>query len=355
VNELKSKKMINNSEYEILKLLKRSILLSSKEIHDGLKFDISYATVKRILTKLIADNLISVEGKGKATRYFISKFYALIFAIDLDEYFLNDINERNIIENFNFKLLDSIFPKAEIFTLEELKFLKSLHDKYLNNIATLSNTLYKRDLERLGIDLSWKSSQIEGNTYSLLETEQLLKEKIAATGKQKEEAIMLLNHKSTLDYILDSPNYFLKLDTKKVIEVHSLLVDGLDVEKNLRKRTIGITGTNYKPLDNEHQVKEAIEATCSLVNSKENIFEKAIIILVLLSYIQAFEDGNKRTARLMSNAVLISNNYCPISFRTVDSINYKKAMLIFYEQNNISAFKKIFMEQYEFAVNTYFQ
>ncbi|PRD42803.1 cell filamentation protein Fic, partial [Sphingobacterium haloxyli] len=71
-------------------------------------------------------------------------------------------------------------------------------------------------------------------------------------------------------------------------------------------------------------------------------------------YIQAFNDGNKRTARIVSNAILIANQYCPISFRTIDSIEYKKAMLIFYEQNNISVFKEIFMEQFRFAVKTYF-
>ncbi len=129
----------------------------------------------------------------------------------------------------------------------------------------------------------------------------------------------------------------------------------MGVEKNIRKRIIGITGTNYKPLDNEYQITEAINATCDLVNSKENTFEKSFILLLLLSYIQAFEDGNKRTARIMSNAIMISNNHCPISFRTIDSIDYKKAMLIFYEQNNVSVFKKIFMEQYKFAVNNYFQ
>lgn len=77
-------------------------------------------------------------------------------------------------------------------------------------------------------------------------------------------------------------------------------------------------------------------------------------MLVLLSYIQAFMDGNKRVARLTANAILIAHGYCPLSFRRVESIDYKKAMLIFYEQNNISPFKKIFMEQFEFAVKTYF-
>lgn len=90
------------------------------------------------------------------------------------------------------------------------------------------------------------------------------------------------------------------------------------------------------------------------MNGKDNVFEKALLTLVLLSYIQAFVDGNKRTARITSNAILIANSYCPISFRAVDSIDYKKAMLMFYEQNNIAAFKKIFIEQFLFAVKTYF-
>ena len=94
--------------------------------------------------------------------------------------------------------------------------------------------------------------------------------------------------------------------------------------------------------------------TCDLINGKENIFEKALLVLVLLSYIQAFADGNKRTARITSNAILIANGYCPLSFRSVDSIDYKKAMLVFYEQNNIYAFKQIFIDQFEFAVKEYF-
>ncbi len=122
----------------------------------------------------------------------------------------------------------------------------------------------------------------------------------------------------------------------------------------MRSRRVGITGTNYKPLDNEFQIKEAFGKMCILINNKPNVFEKSLLALLLISYIQGFMDGNKRTARIVSNAILIANNYCPISFRTVDSIDYKKAMLVFYEQNNITAFKRIFMEQFEFAVITYF-
>lgn len=195
-------------------------------------------------------------------------------------------------------------------------------------------------MTRLGIDLSWKSSQIEGNTYTLLETERLLLEQRTAEGKTRDEATMLLNHKTALDFIVSEPDYLQHLRVAHIEAIHSILVRDLQVDRNIRHRRVGITGTNYRPLDNECQIREALESTCHLVNATPCVFSKALLVLVLFSYIQAFMDGNKRVARLTSNAVLIAHGYCPLSFRSVDSIDYKKAMLIFYEQNNIAAFKK---------------
>ena len=165
---------------------------------------------------------------------------------------------------------------------------------------------------------------------------------------------MLLNHKAALDFILEHPDYVHPLSVAGIEDIHSLLVKDLNVARNIRHRRVGITGTNYRPPDNEFQIKEALNDMCTLINRRANVFEKALLALVLISYIQPFTDGNKRTARIISNAILMHHRYCPISFRTVDSIDYKKAMLIFYEQNNISAFKRIFAEQFEFAVKTYF-
>ena len=274
--------------------------------------------------------------------------------LDLATYFDKDIDEREVQESFNFDLIRDVLPKVEIFTKEELEVLNDAQMEFEKNTEGMTELEYRREMERLGVDLSWKSSQIEGNTYSLLETERLLKDKQTASGKTKEEAIMLLNHKDALDFVLDIPDYLKELSVHRIEDIHSILTKELEVDRNIRHRRVGITGTNYRPLDNEFQIREALEDTCTLVNGKDNVFEKAFLTLVLLSYIQAFVDGNKRTARITSNAVLIANGYCPISFRTVDSIDYKKALLMFYEQNNIAAFKKIFIEQFLFAVKTYF-
>lgn len=346
--------MINNREQQIINFIKEKGKSSSKEIFDEVDISTSYATLKRILTKLAAENYIEAKGNGKGTKYIISPIYELIQPIDIQKYYEKEIDDREIKSQFNFSLITDLLAKYSVFSTNELEELSSLQKKYEHNISQLTENEYKKELERLAIDLSWKSSQIEGNTYSLLETERLLKEKQTASGKTKEEAIMLLNHKDALDFIIENPDYLSPLSVSKIEDIHSILVKELPIERNLRKRRVGISGTNYQPIDNEFQIAEALKNSCNVINNKKNIFEKALLTLVLISYIQPFMDGNKRTARIVSNAILMNNNYCPLSFRTVDSIDYKKAMLLFYEQNNISTFKEIFINQFEFAVNTYF-
>ena len=218
----------------------------------------------------------------------------------------------------------------------------------------LSPVLRQKEMERLAIDLSWKSSQIQGNTYTLLQTESLFKEGKRAKGKIKEEAVMLLNHQAAMDYILNKPGYFGELTVQKILEIHRFLTKGLGIPNKVRSGRVGITGTNYKPLSNTHQIQKALQDVCDLINTKRNILEKALIALLFIAYIQPFEDGNKRTARILCNALLLANKYCPISFRTVDPEDYRYATLLFYEQNSISSFKKMFMEQFEFSTANYF-
>lgn len=341
-------------DIEILQFLHYHPLANRTEIMAGLTKAPSDSTMKRLLSAAVKEGNVETAGRGPATKYKLTPQAHVTMPLNLATYFDKDIDEREVQESFNFDLIRDVLPKVEIFTKEELEVLNAAQMEFEKNTEGMTELEYRKEMERLGVDLSWKSSQIEGNTYSLLETERLLKDKQTASGKTKEEAIMLLNHKDALDFVLDVPDYLKELSVHRIEDIHSILTKELEVDRNIRHRRVGITGTNYRPLDNEFQIREALEDTCTLVNGKDNVFEKALLTLVLLSYIQAFVDGNKRTARITSNAVLIANGYCPISFRTVDSIDYKKAMLMFYEQNNIAAFKKIFIEQFLFAVKTYF-
>ncbi len=327
--------------------------VSSGELFTLVKDHMSQATVKRELNQMINLRIAEATGNGKSRKYSISKIYAILRPVNIKDYFSIEIDDRQIIRDFNFDVFD-LLEKYPLFTAEESHRLEAYHQQFLQNIKDISPIEYEKELERLAIDLSWKSAQIEGNTYTLLETERLLRDKQTASGKTKDEAIMLLNHKTAIDFLVSHTDYLSPLTRKGIENIHALLIHDLGVERNIRRRRVGISGTNYKPLDNEFQIIEALERTCAIINAKQSIFEKALIALVMLSYMQPFADGNKRTARIVSNAIFIHAGYCPISFRTVDPIDYKMAMLLFYEQNNISVIKDIFISQVAFAVDSYF-
>ncbi|KKQ46141.1 MAG: hypothetical protein US63_C0006G0018 [Candidatus Moranbacteria bacterium GW2011_GWC2_37_8] len=309
-------------------------------------------TISRDLEKLLEFNLIERQGKaGRAVTYQISSQYSTVKKIDVDKYFSIDTDHRKVQEKFNFDIfgqLDGIFTEVEKNKLSEL------NEIYRKKIKDISPDGLKKEIERLNIDFSWKSSKIEGNTYDLLETEQLIKNHEQAPGHTQEEATMILNHKATLEYIRDNKDAFREITVKKIEDIHAFLTKDMGVTKNLRKTLVRITGTKYTPLDNEFQIREALEKTCQKVNETENTFEKAVILMLLIAYIQPFVDGNKRTSRLSGNAILQSFDSCPLSYRSMDEVEYKKAVLLFYEQNNVSYFKELFLKQFEFAVENYF-
>lgn len=309
-------------------------------------------TIIRDLDVLLKYNYIKKIGSARSIKYLPSEPNELLVKYDVDNYFKGDFDDRNIkYPLFNFDVYKNL---KNLFTADELKKLEFLNKTYITKIKALSDTILKKEYERLLIELSWKSSQIEGNTYSLLDTETLIKENIEAKGHKKEEAIMILNHKIALEFIFDSKDYFKTITLKKLEELHALLTKDLGVDKGLRKSPVGIVGTNYKPLSNQLQIKNAVDKLIETINTTKNVIEKALITVVMISYIQPFEDGNKRTGRILANAILFANGYCPLSYRSVNESDYKKAVILFYENNSIDYFKELFVEQFKFAVEKYF-
>ena len=175
-----------------------------------------------------------------------------------------------------------------------------------------------------------------------------------AEGKNKTEAQMILNHKKALDFILNNRDYFKNISLDKIKKIHELLTEGIDIRKDFRNHPVGITGTIYRPLPKRDEIDTAMKKLEKTLLKVNNPFIKAFVVLVMIAYIQPFEDGNKRTSRIIANAILYASNKAMLSYRNIDSVEYKKAMILFYEQNNISYIKEIFLQQFEFAVNNYF-
>jgi fido (protein-threonine AMPylation protein) len=311
----------------------------------------SLVTVKRALSKIVGEGLVGTSGSGRSTSYHITSKGRIFFDIDAKLYVSAEPDKRFGLGRYNFDLFKAMPP--DIFTDDELKMLDGATIEYKKRTGDLPAAIQKKELERLVIELSWKSSKIEGNTYTLLDTERLILENREAPGHSKKEAQMILNHKDAFNYIHQNPAQFKIITRKNLEELHFILVKDLSVGFGLRTKPVGVTGSKYLPLDNIHQITEAVLSLTAAVSQMRTPYAKALVALLGVSYIQPFEDGNKRTSRLMANALLLSHSLAPLSYRSVDENDYREAMLVFYELNSILPMKKIFIGQYDFAVQNY--
>jgi len=344
---------VNNRQIQLLNYLLINPESSRLELEKSFEGESgSRITIIRDLNYLIDKGWITQTGGGKYVKYRLKPKNELFIPVNLDEYFSHITDSRNIrYPKFNFELINNL---TELFSNKEISLFEEGKKKLKNKFETIDKTLLRRELERFTIELSWKSSQIEGNTYSLLETEELIKNKKEAKGHDKNEAIMILNHKNAFDTILEKRNHFKKIGILDIRSIHSELVKDLEIKSGIRESGVGITGTKYLPLDNKWQIEEALAKLVDHTHKINNAPEKALIYLAMIAYLQPFTDGNKRTSRMISNAILLANSYFPLSYRSVDEVEYKKALILFYEQNNIYHLKRIFLEQQKFAIDNYF-
>lgn len=339
----------------ILNYVNQSEGLLREEIQDKIQeiYSSSKPTLIRDLNILLKYGLIKSEGKARATKYLSKTLNPLLRKFDLERYFADDPDNRvGAKKSFDFKIFENLH---DLFSQDETEVVKKSCRSFRQQTVKLSPDLLKRELERFVIELSWKSSKIEGNTYTLLETESLIKEQKEAAGKTKDEAIMILNHKATFEEILKNKDGFKNISISEINQLHNILIKNLSISSDIRKQAVGITGTTYQPLDNEYQIREVFEKTITIINKLKNPLEKALIAQFMIAYIQPYADGNKRTARMLTNAILLAHDLYPLSYRSVDEDGFKKALILFYEQGSIWEIKRLFIEQVRFANATYFR
>lgn len=210
---------------------------------------------------------------------------------------------------------------------------------------------YARKLyDRLLIDLSWNSSRLEGNTYSLLETERLLAVGMAAEGKGDLEAQMILNHKEAIEFLVEGAAD-VGFDRYTILNLHALLSDNLLGDPlacgRLRSHAVGVGGTVFRPLQGPQLIEECFDQVLHTAAAIDDPFEQAFFVMVHLPYLQPFEDVNKRVSRLAANIPLIRQDLCPLSFVDVPQRTYVNAMLGIYELNRVELLREVFVWAYK--------
>jgi len=332
---------------------------SVEEILLGLNPPPPRRTLQYHLASLVKKGRLVVEG-GQRHRRFILPAMPKIVEVDPSENELplsiiaksinlsvsRPIQQRNYV-SYSRDLLDQYRPNETQYLSESVK--NKLMELGKTGEQCPAGTYARQVYSRLLIDLSWNSSRLEGNTYSLLETERLLELGESAEGKDKKDTQMILNHKAAIEFLIEIASNN-ELNRYSILNIHALLADELlddDLCGSLRKNPVGIFGSVYIPLAVPQLISECFQQIIDTAKAIRNPFEQSFFLMVHLPYLQPFEDVNKRVSRLAANLPLIRENLCPLSFVDMPEKIYVNGLRGVYEQNQIDLLAEVFVWAYQ--------
>lgn len=307
----------------------------------------SQATVWRALKRLADEGELEVSGKGRATRY------SLAGATEVRLHLQTPCNRRRPV-GYKREFIDRYVPNKTPYLSETDR--QQLHEAGGFAPALPLGTYSRRLLERLLIDLSWASSRLEGNTYDILETERLIRFGEEASGKNRKETVMILNHKEAIQHLIEHLED-IAISRSEALNIHAFLADGLLVDPmmggRLRRAPVGIAVSSYRPLDNPFVIEEEFDILLHKAAAIADPFEQSFFVLVHIPYLQAFHDVNKRTSRIVANIPLLKAGLAPMSFLAMDDRAYVDGMLGVYELNNVSLLREAYIDAYLASAENY--
>jgi hypothetical protein len=322
-------------------------------------------TLQRRLAQLEKEGKIQIQGEGKATRYLPlvtteqSKEETGGISLSSDAKEIKNFVSRPLSTRqpvgYQREFIDSYQPNVTWYLTPAIR--KQLMNKGRRiTIDYAAGTYIRQILSRLLIDLSWASSRLEGNTYSLLETERLIAFGEVAPGKTPFETQMLLNHKAAIEFLVDAVDE-IGFDRRTILNLHALLSDNLlgdpAASGRLRSIPVGIGKSVYEPPAVPQLIDEIFSQILDTAAKISDPFEQAFFVTIHLPYLQPFEDVNKRVARLAANIPFIHHNLCPLSFVDVPEDLYINGLLGVYELNRIELMRDVFVWTYERSCDRY--
>lgn len=342
---LKSIRALDGKEREICQILaKQPGGLNLPEIERTLSAPPSHATLARWVKTLIDKGLVVKTGSTKAARFRLS---------DGAQYWLTDPRRRPVVDFDSARIRDYRPNQTQWLSEGQRKIMATVTSRH----APLDATTYSQKIsEAFLIDLSWASSSLEGNTYTRLNTEALIKFGQEAND-DADEARMILNHKRAIGYILDQVSSESAVIERKTIgHIHGHLMRGFLAAPALgqaRNSTVKIGGSSYRPSDDYQLMESMLGEIAWKAEQINDPMEASFFLLASLSYLQAFEDGNKRTSRLMCNLPLLRAALPPMSFVDIDKEDYISGLVDFYETGDTRLLGDAFAIAYQAGARLY--
>lgn len=311
-------------------------------------------TIRRWLKEMVSDGLVKKIGEKRSSHYQATSTPAHSFFLNTDiassiksiEYVRQPLFKR-APKAYNRQWLEDYVPNKTFYLSQtQRKTMKTEGQRGIDHNS--AGTYAKKIYHRLLIDLSYNSSRLEGNTYSLLDTERLIFEGAAAENKLDEEKVMILNHKEAIRHLVDGAPK-IEIDFNEICTLHFLLSDGListSYSGKVRDAGVRIGGSTYVPLENKIKIERLLQLICQKARKIQDPFECSLFLLTQIAYLQPFLDVNKRTSRLSANIPFIKHNLVPLSFNDVEKEDYNSAMISIYELNDVTPLIELYIFSY---------
>lgn len=334
--------------------------------------DIARRTAQRLIAKLIENGQVIAQGEGRARRYVgagahtgadtlaakadgFPRFIPLSAdSKDILSYIDQPPGARKPV-GYQRDFLDAYRPNETWYLSESLR--RQLHKMgRTTDLDEPAGTYSRAILNRLLIDLSWASSHLEGNTYSRLDTRELIEHGKAAGGKAAIETQMILNHKTAIELLVENIDSA-EFNRYTLMNLHSSLAENLlpnpSDEGRIRQHAVDIGKSVYRPLTTPQQIEAALDVLLYKVRQIRDPFEQSFFMMVHLPYLQPFADINKRTSRLAANLPLFRANLCPLTFLDVPEQAYSRATLGVYEMTRVELLRDLYVWAYERSTQEY--
>jgi len=273
---------------------------------------------------------------------------------EMRAYLSQPLNARKPV-GYNREFLDSYRPNETFYLSEEQRAHLAQVGKP-NFADQAAGTYAKQILNRLLIDLSWNSSRLEGNTYSLLDTTRLIELGEAAEGRDRLEAQMIVNHKDAIEFLVNEAEG-IGFNRYTILNLHGILAQNLlpdpGAPGRLRRMGVGIGKSTFHPLELPQLIEECFDQLLATAAAIADPFEQSFFVMVQLPYLQPFDDVNKRVSRMAANIPFIRANLSPLAFTDVPQDLYAHAMLGVYELNRIELLRDLFIWAYERSAARY--
>ena len=185
------------------------------------------------------------------------------------------------------------------------------------------------------VDYIWKSAKLEGLGVTFPQT-QVIYDGGIINGLSRDDVVAVNNLKHAWQFVFESLEY--PTDLSYICLIYQVVGANLIYGAGyLRKIPVRMGGTSWAPeMPDKWKIQDELKAVLTVASPTE----RAIELMLWAMRRQMFPDGNKRTAMLAANQIMLQNGCGILSVPIDEQDKFTEMLVKFYESSDMTALKQ---------------